>query len=109
VVLLLSALVSWLSHILSKDNTQGSSQTRYQLNSHLQSNTLELDDKAQTLSYEHYYPYGGTAIIAGKDKTKVQQKRYRYTGKERNKVLACCFSCLVERSSKGRYFLWLCA
>jgi hypothetical protein len=26
---------------------------------------LELDDKAQTLSYEHYYPYGGTAIIAG--------------------------------------------
>ncbi|VVH66173.1 hypothetical protein BSPLISOX_597 [uncultured Gammaproteobacteria bacterium] len=72
------------THILSKDNTQGSSQTRYQLNSHLQSNTLELDDKAQTLSYEHYYPYGGTAIIAGKDKTKVQQKRYRYTGKERN-------------------------
>jgi hypothetical protein len=28
-----------------------------------------LDDKAQTLSYEHYYPYGDTAIIAGKDKT----------------------------------------
>jgi hypothetical protein len=27
---------------------------------------LELDDKVQTLSYEHYYPYGGTAIIAGK-------------------------------------------
>jgi hypothetical protein len=50
---------------------------RYQLNSYLQSNTLELDDKAQTLSYEHYYPYGGTAIIAGKDKTQVQQKRYR--------------------------------
>jgi hypothetical protein len=46
-------------------------QTRYQLNSHLQSNTLELDNKAQTLSYEHYYPYGGTAIIAGKDKTQV--------------------------------------
>ncbi|CAC9424519.1 hypothetical protein [uncultured Gammaproteobacteria bacterium] len=41
-----------------------------------------MDDKAQTLSYEHYYPYGGTAIIAGKDKTQVQQKRYRYTGKE---------------------------
>ncbi|CAC9635191.1 RHS repeat domain-containing protein [thiotrophic endosymbiont of Bathymodiolus puteoserpentis (Logatchev)] len=71
------------THILSessKDNTQ----TRYQLNSHLQSNTLELNDKAQTLSYEHYYPYGGTAIIAGKDKTKVQQKRYRYTCKERD-------------------------
>jgi hypothetical protein len=35
-------------------------------------------------TYEHYYPYGGTAIIAGKDKTQVQQKRYRYTGKERD-------------------------
>jgi hypothetical protein len=45
---------------------------------------LELDDKAQTLNYEHYYPYGGTALIAGKDKTQVQQKRYRYTGKERD-------------------------
>ena len=75
------------THILSKsseNNTQPPHQTRYQLNSHLQSNTLELDDKAQTLSYEHYYPYGGTAIIAGKDKTQVQQKRYRYTGKERD-------------------------
>jgi hypothetical protein len=40
--------------------------------------------KAQTLSYEHYYPYGGTAIIAGKDKTQAQQKRYRYTNKERD-------------------------
>jgi hypothetical protein len=42
--------------------------------------------KTQTLSYEHYYPYGGTAIIAGKDKIQVQQKRYRYTGKERKSL-----------------------
>ncbi|SSC07484.1 RHS repeat-associated core domain-containing protein [bacterium endosymbiont of Bathymodiolus sp. 5 South] len=81
------------THILSKsskDNTQTPHQTRYQLNSHLQSNTLELDDKAQTLSYEHYHPYGGTAIIAGKDKTQVQQKRYRYTGKERDDSSGLC-------------------
>ncbi|MBA5249016.1 MAG: RHS repeat-associated core domain-containing protein [Gammaproteobacteria bacterium] len=71
------------THILSeisKDNTQ----TRYQLASHLQSNTLELSDKAEIISYEHYYPYGGTAIVAGKNKTQVQQKRYRYTSKERD-------------------------
>jgi hypothetical protein len=55
---------------------ESNTQTHYQLTSHLQSNTLELDNKAQTLSYEHYSPYGGTAIIAGKDKTQVQQKRY---------------------------------
>ncbi|CAC9439906.1 hypothetical protein [uncultured Gammaproteobacteria bacterium] len=82
------------THILSessKDNTQSPNQTRYQLTSHLQSNTLELDDKAQTLSYEHYYPYGGTALIAGKDKTQVQQKRYRYTGKERDDSSGLCY------------------
>jgi RHS repeat-associated protein len=75
------------THIISKsskDNTQNPNQTRYQLTSHLQSNALELDDKAQTLSYEHYYPYGSTTLIAGKDKAQVQQKRYRYTGKERD-------------------------
>ena len=82
------------THILSessKDNTQNPTQTRYQLISHLQSNTLELDDQAQTFSYEHYYPYGGTALIAGKDKTKVQQKRYRYTGKERDDSSGLCY------------------
>ena len=82
------------THILresNKDNTQSPSQTRYQLASHLQSNVLELDDKAQTLSYEYYYPYGGTTIIAGKDKTQVQQKRYRYTGKERDDSSGLCY------------------
>jgi RHS repeat-associated protein len=82
------------THILSessKDNAQTPHQTHYQLNSHLQSNTLELDDKAQPLSYEHYYPYGGTAIIAGKDKTQVQQKRYRYTSKERDDSSGLCY------------------
>jgi hypothetical protein len=47
-------------------------------------------DKAQTISYEHYYPYGGTAIIAGKDKTQAQQKRYRYTSKERDDSSGFC-------------------
>ncbi|VVH67105.1 hypothetical protein BSPLISOX_792 [uncultured Gammaproteobacteria bacterium] len=82
------------THILSessKDNAQTPRQTRYQLINHLQSNTLELDDKAQTLSYEHYHPYGGTAIIAGKDKTQVQQKRYRYTDKERDDSSGLCY------------------
>jgi hypothetical protein len=37
------------------------------------------------------YPYGGTAIIAGKDKTQVQQKRYRYTGKERDDSSGLCY------------------
>jgi hypothetical protein len=55
-----------------------------------------LDDKAQTLSYEHYYPYGGTAIIAGKNKTQVQQKRYRYTNKERDDSSGLALCLLVR-------------
>jgi hypothetical protein len=56
--------------------------------------------EAQTLSYEHYYPYGGTTLIAGKDKAQVQvqQKRYRYTGKERDDSSGLSF----EISSEGR-------
>ncbi|AYQ56623.1 Putative toxin subunit [Bathymodiolus thermophilus thioautotrophic gill symbiont] len=71
------------THIFA-EQTKGNIQTHYQLSNHLQTNTLELNDQAQVISYEHYYPYGGTAIIAGKDKAQVQQKRYRYTGKERD-------------------------
>ncbi|CAB5496561.1 RHS repeat-associated core domain-containing protein [Bathymodiolus thermophilus thioautotrophic gill symbiont] len=78
------------THILS-EQTKDSAQTRYQLSSHLQTNTLELNDQAKIISYEHYYPYGGTAIIAGKDKTQVQQKRYRYTGKERDDSSGLCY------------------
>jgi hypothetical protein len=78
---------------------------------------LELDDKAQTLNYEHYSPYGGTAIIAGKDKIQVQQKRYRWVWLgfcvlslllllrmwvPMCRVLFCCFVSLVEMSNKGR-------
>jgi uncharacterized protein RhaS with RHS repeats len=47
--------------------------------------------EAQTLSYEHYYPYGGTAIIAGKDTSQVQQKLYRYASKERDDSSGLCY------------------
>jgi RHS repeat-associated protein len=37
------------------------------------------------------FAYGGTAIIAGKDKTQAQQKRDRYTGKERDDSSGLCY------------------
>lgn len=60
--------------------------TRYQLANHLGSSTLELDDSqtAKLISYEEYYPYGGTAYVAGPNQVDVQRKRYRYSGKERD-------------------------
>ncbi|MEN9306476.1 MAG: hypothetical protein RL173_408 [Fibrobacterota bacterium] len=58
--------------------------TRYQLDNHLQSATLELDEKAQVISYEEYYPYGDTSYRSSKSGTEVSEKRYRYTGKEKD-------------------------
>jgi len=56
---------------------------RYQLGNHLGSASLELDDQAQIISYEEYFPYGNTSYQAVRSQTETT-KRYRYTGKERD-------------------------
>jgi RHS repeat-associated protein len=58
--------------------------TRYQLDNHLGSSLHEVDEDAKEINYEEYYPYGGTAYMAGKNETEVNLKRYRYSGKERD-------------------------
>nr|MDJ0718444.1 RHS repeat-associated core domain-containing protein [Prochloraceae cyanobacterium] len=77
-------------HYWEKDDRQleveqvGTRKLRYQLDNHLGSVSLELDDDAQIISYEEYFPYGGTAFIAGKNQKEVKLKEYRYSGKERD-------------------------
>jgi RHS repeat-associated protein len=56
---------------------------RYQFGNHLGSACLELDNQAQIISYEEYYPYGSTSYQAARSQTETP-KRYRYTGKERD-------------------------
>jgi RHS repeat-associated protein len=56
---------------------------RYQFGNHLGSASLELDDHAQIISYEEYYPYGSTSYQAVRSQTEAP-KRYRYTGKEQD-------------------------
>lgn len=55
---------------------------RYQFGNHLGSASLELDEQAQIISYEEYYPYGSTSYQAVRSQT--EAKRYRYTGMERD-------------------------
>jgi RHS repeat-associated protein len=57
---------------------------RYQLGNHLGSAALELDAQSQVISYEEYSPYGCTSYQAVRSLTETP-KRYRYTGKERDK------------------------
>lgn len=55
---------------------------RYQFGNHLGSAGVELNEKAQVISYEEYSPYGTTVYQAVDKKMKTAAKRYRYTGKE---------------------------
>ena len=57
---------------------------RYQFGNHLGSARLELDERAQIISYEEHAPYGSSTYQAVDKSIKAAAKRYRYTGKERD-------------------------
>ncbi|MDP2310024.1 MAG: SpvB/TcaC N-terminal domain-containing protein [Pseudomonadota bacterium] len=57
---------------------------RYQLDDHLGTALLELDQAGGVISYEEYHPYGTTAWWSEKGNIEVSRKRYRYTGKEKD-------------------------
>ena len=59
---------------------------RYQLGNHLDTATVELDESAQVISYEEFYPFGTTSFHSDKNGSvaETSRKRYRYTGKERD-------------------------
>jgi RHS repeat-associated protein len=58
---------------------------RYQFGNHLGTVCLELDETGAVITYEEYYPYGSTSYQAGTATTETSRKRYRYTGKERDR------------------------
>jgi insecticidal toxin complex protein TccC len=57
-------------------------QLRYSLDDHLGSCVLELDQQAQVISEEGYYPFGATAWFARGSEVDVDYKTIRYSGKE---------------------------
>jgi RHS repeat-associated protein len=74
---------------------------RYQFHDHLGTATLELDDHAQVISYEEFYPFGGTAYQAVRSRLEAP-KRYRYAGKERDEETGLYYF-------GARYYApWLC-
>jgi len=65
-------------------NSLPSGTIRYQFANHLGTACVELDEQGALISYEEYYPYGGTSYQAGRTAVEVSLKRYRYIGKERD-------------------------
>ncbi|MEM1292718.1 MAG: SpvB/TcaC N-terminal domain-containing protein [Cyanobacteria bacterium P01_H01_bin.162] len=61
-------------------------QVRYRLGNHQDSVALELDETGNRVTYEEYYPYGGTALIASQGDREVKRKVYRYGGRERDAI-----------------------
>ena len=64
--------------------TEAESRARYQLANQLESAVLELDERAAVISYEEFFPYGGTSYQATRAGVEVSAKRYRYLGRERD-------------------------
>lgn len=78
------ALVDTLTIENGAPKTANNQTIRYQLSNHLGSATLELDQQADLISYEEYYPFGASSYRAGRSSAEVSLKRYRYVGKERD-------------------------
>ncbi|HEK0623434.1 TPA: RHS repeat domain-containing protein [Proteus mirabilis] len=59
-------------------------QLRYSYNDGMGNSGLETDGQGQLVSYEEYYPYGGTAIWSSENTVEANYKTIRYSGKERD-------------------------
>ncbi|MBL6448472.1 hypothetical protein JMN32_19320 [Fulvivirga sp. 29W222] len=78
------ALVRYYWKIGNNEHPTGTSQLRYQLDNLQNSVSLETDTNADIISYEEYFPFGGTAILSGQSTAEVKLKFYHFTGKERD-------------------------
>ena len=59
-------------------------QLRYCFDDHLGSSAFEVDAQGKPISQEVYYPFGGTAWLAGRWEVETSYKTIRYSGKERD-------------------------
>ncbi len=57
---------------------------RYQHGDHLGSCSVETTATGALISFEEYYPYGGTSFQSTSSSSQVSAKRYRYNGKEKD-------------------------
>jgi len=68
----------------SDTSTLNTTYIRYQHINHLGTSCLEMDENANIITYEEYYPFGSTSYQVLNTNYNPVAKRYRYTGKERD-------------------------
>lgn len=74
----------WAVDERNREGGTGARAFRFQLYDTLGSSAVEVDQNAAVISYEEYFPFGDTAVIAGNSEVEVSPKDYRYSGKERD-------------------------
>jgi RHS repeat-associated protein len=97
-----SGVIALIDTPLTTNNIDDMQLLRYQYANQIKSCGLELDADGMLISFEEYYPYGSTSYQAGRNTTEVQNKRYRYVGKERDEETGLYYI-------GARYYApWLC-
>lgn len=83
----LAIIHSWETDSRNRETDDTSKKNiHYQLHNHIGSVALELDENGAVITYEEYFPFGGTAFIAGRSLREINIKDYRYSGKERDDI-----------------------
>jgi insecticidal toxin complex protein TccC len=73
-----------LHWVAGKPSDIDNDQLRYGFDDVMDSSSLELDQHANLLSHEGFYPYGGSAWWAARSALQARYKTIRYCGKERD-------------------------
>ena len=76
--------------------------TRYQYDNYLGSVSLELDEAANLVSYEEYFPFGSSSYSVTDNLREIAAKQYRYTGKEKDDETG------LNYHGSRYYATWLC-
>ncbi|WP_322844601.1 RHS repeat-associated core domain-containing protein [Pseudomonas sp. B33.4] len=71
-----------LHWVAKKPDAIDNDQLRYSVEDHLGSCVMELDQQAELISQEGYYPFGETAWMAARSTIEVSYRFVRYSGKE---------------------------
>ena len=61
--------------VCKQPKVEKKTQVRYQLENHLGSAAMEVDKEGKLISYEEYFPYGGTAFVVGKNQAEVKLRK----------------------------------
>ncbi len=79
-----SAMVDTLTRDKGRDVAAPVSLVRHRMDNHLGSACVEVDENDDVVSYEEYYPFGGTSYQGARSAIEAGLKRYRYVDKERD-------------------------